>query len=236
MSTSSFRGKVQASSTSQSVFRVIWRNDTFTTPNDANYMYTISGLSRTSSGRGGRRLQSGSVLSQEIDLEVSREAACDLVAWAKREFPSVAVSESRVDHEGIAGPTGSVLCPLTGSLRNVRKGVETTVRACVLEVSNVEHMWTWETARGKGSAAQHDNDSAAACSNVNSLSVDLIHGTKVLYPLLQLQYCTKLFKLLPRTESSNDSRLLFRKTPNIFRWGGYLDPFRLKSPAAKTLL
>lgn len=103
------------------------------------------------------------MLSQETDLEVSRKVACDLATWARREFPSVALGESSVssvDQEAAAGATGSAMCPLAGSLRNVRKGVETTVRACVLEVSGVERTWMWETAGGKTYAAylaRYDN-------------------------------------------------------------------------------
>ncbi|CAN0240744.1 unnamed protein product [Ectocarpus fasciculatus] len=49
---------------------------------------------------------------------------------------------------GAAG-AGDAAAFRTGSLGAVRNGVETTVRACVVEVSEVERLWMWESAGGK---------------------------------------------------------------------------------------
>lgn len=154
ISVSSFRGKIQATSTSRTLFRVIWRNDTFTTPSDANSSASTSTMFARSISmshdRGERRHSPDPALSQDSDLEVPRKVACDLAVWAKLEFPSVTLSESgrsSVD-QGCDGKKHPSVCPVATSLKNIRKGIETTVRACVLEVSAVERMWTWESAGG----------------------------------------------------------------------------------------
>lgn len=108
----------------------------------------------SSKGRGGRRqLQPAPVLSQDDELAVSRGAACTLAAWAKSEFPSVTLTETyelpatTIEGEGAKGGAGAAA--RAGSLGAVRKGVETAVRACVLEVSEVERLWLWESAGGR---------------------------------------------------------------------------------------
>lgn len=155
---SSFRGTVQASTTRRSSFRVVWRGDAFTTPQDApsSTMLSQEGWS-SPKGHGGRRqLQTAApVLSQDDELAVSREAACALAAWAKSEFPSVTLTETyglpatAITGEGAKGCGGAGAGAASpGSLGAVRKGVETVVRACVLEVSEVERLWLWESAGG----------------------------------------------------------------------------------------
>lgn len=147
---SSFRGAVQASTTRSTSFRVVWRGDAFTTPHDAPNTTMLSQGWSSSKGRGGhRRFQpaAGPVLSQDDELAVSREDACALAAWAKREYPSVTSTER---HGQQAGTTGrSAGRPGSSSLGSVRKGVETTVRACVLEASEVERLWMWESVGGR---------------------------------------------------------------------------------------
>lgn len=146
---SSFRGAVQASTTRSTSFRVVWRGDAFTTPQDAPSTTMLSHQQGYSSpkGRGGRRRfqpAAGPVLSQDDELAVPRGDACALAAWAKREYPSVTSAERHGQHGGTAGASAG----RPGSLGSVRKGVETTVRACVLEASEVERLWVWESAGG----------------------------------------------------------------------------------------
>lgn len=149
MSLTSFRGTAQANSTSQTRFRVVWRDDTFTTPQDAHdNMFT---LSQSPLGGSGRQRQARPMFSQSDDLSVPREVACDLAAWAKREFPSVTHIDSctsAVMGRGRAQDSKR-LAPI-GSLAAVRKGVQTTVRAWVLDTSAVERLWTWESTGGAG--------------------------------------------------------------------------------------
>lgn len=151
---SAFRGTVQASTTRQSSFRVLWRGDAFTTPQDApnSTMLSEEGWSSSRSRGGRRQLQPAPVLSQDDELAVSREAACALAAWAKSEFPSVTLTETYgLPATTIAGDRakgGGAAATHAGSLGGVRKGVETVVRACVLEVSEVERLWLWESAGG----------------------------------------------------------------------------------------
>lgn len=144
---SSFRGAVQANTTRRTSFRVVWRGDAFTTPQDAPSTTMLSQGWSSPKGRGGRRrFQSGPVLSQDDELAVSREDACALAAWAKREYPSVTSAETLGQK---AAPTAGGSTARPGSLGAVRKGVETTVRACVLEASEVERLWMWESAGGR---------------------------------------------------------------------------------------
>ncbi|CAM9206443.1 unnamed protein product [Ectocarpus sp. 12 AP-2014] len=168
---SSFRGTVQACSTRSTSFRVVWRGDAFTTPQDAP--------STTMPPQGRLPLaREHPTLSQGGDLAVSREAACALAAWAKTEFPSVTSPEPPrggggggqnlwnrhaaapgvsplMEEEGGAGADSGAAAAAgdadfqPGSLGAVRNGVETTVRACVVEVSEVERLWMWESAGGK---------------------------------------------------------------------------------------
>lgn len=145
---SSFRGTVQASTTRDTSFRVVWRGDAFTTPQDAPSTTMLSQGWSSPKGRGGGRRRShhpGPVLSQDDELAVSREEACALAAWAKREYPSVTSAERRGQQAATAGESDAAR---PGSLGSVREGVETTVRACVLEASEVERLWLWESAGG----------------------------------------------------------------------------------------
>lgn len=141
---------MQASTTRSTSFRVVWRGDAFTTPQDAPNTTMLSQGWSSSKGRGGHRKfrpAAGPVLSQDDELAVSREDACALAAWAKREYPSVTSTER---HGQQAGTTGrSAGRPGSSSLGSVRKGVETTVRACVLEASEVERLWMWESVGGR---------------------------------------------------------------------------------------
>ncbi|CAB1108363.1 unnamed protein product [Ectocarpus sp. CCAP 1310/34] len=170
---SSFQGTVQACSTRKTSFRVVWRGDAFTTPQEAPST-TMLPLGRPPPA------SERSPLSQGGDLAVSREAACALAAWAKTEFPSITSPEP--PRGGGGGGGGQHLCnrhaaapgvsPLMeeeggvgadsgdaaaagdaafrpGSLGAARNGVGTTVRACVVEVSEVERLWMWESAGGK---------------------------------------------------------------------------------------
>lgn len=142
---SSFRGTVQASTTQITSFRVVWRGDAFTTPQDAPSTTMLSQGWSSPKGRGGRRRYQPAppVLSQDDELAVPREDACALAAWAKREYPSVTSTETE-RHGQQAAAVGGV----AGSLGSVRTGVEATVRACVLEASEVERLWMWESAGG----------------------------------------------------------------------------------------
>ena len=172
---SSFRGTVQASSTRGTSFRVVWRGDAFTTPQDAPGTTMLSqGWSSSSSSSpskgcsgGGRRRQRrpfppGPVLSQEDELAVSREDACALAAWAKREFPSVTSSSATLGQQqqqqqqqqqratsASLAASGGGTAAFARSLGTVRTGVETSVRACVLEASEVERLWLWESVGGE---------------------------------------------------------------------------------------
>lgn len=90
-----------------------------------------------------RRLEAGSVRSQGNGLAIARKFACDLAAWAKREFPSVTCANS------VAGRGASFA--RAGTLAGVRKGVCTAVQACVLRVSSAESLWSWEGVGGRNS-------------------------------------------------------------------------------------
>ena len=151
---SSFRGAVQASTTRSTSFRVVWRGDAFTTPQDAPSTTMLSHQQGYSSpkGRGGRRRfqpAAGPVLSQDDELAVPRGDACALAAWAKREYPSVTSTERHGQQAAAAGGgRATAAAGRAWSLGSVRKGVETTVRACVLEASEVERLWMWESTGG----------------------------------------------------------------------------------------
>lgn len=169
---SSFRGTVQASSTRITSFRVVWRGDAFTTPQDApgttmfSQGWWPSSGGSSGGGRGRRpQFQPGPVLSQDDELAVPREDACALAAWAKSEFPSVTSSSSSEafgrqaaaaaaavasSAASASGGSGSLAPAFAGSLGAVRVGVEISVRACVLEASKVEWLWLWEYVGGKG--------------------------------------------------------------------------------------
>lgn len=77
---------------------------------------------------------------------MSRHDACRLAAWAKNNYPSV--TRSTEFSCGQAAARGGGELARDGSLGAVRKGIEATVRACVLKVTDVERMWTWETVGG----------------------------------------------------------------------------------------
>lgn len=77
---------------------------------------------------------------------MSRDDACDLAAWAKKNYPSVTRLNEYSCGEAARRGDGGVA--RDGSLGAVRKGIETTVRGCVLKVTDVERMWTWETVAG----------------------------------------------------------------------------------------
>lgn len=161
---STFRGTVQATSTFSTSFRVVWRGDAFTTPQDAPATTMLAhGWSASRAPGERRQFDPGPVLSQDDGLKVSREAGCTLAAWAKSEFPSVTSSEpygqeqkhrrqqqatAAITEDTMDGGLGGVSSG-AGSLGAVRKGVETMVYACVLEVSHVEKLWVWESAGGE---------------------------------------------------------------------------------------
>lgn len=131
---------VQASSTPDSCFRVVWRNDTFTTPQDAHDM---SMLSSTSVAHDDGRKGPDGRFGQAEDLAVPRTVACDLASWAKRDFPSVTTAMFTSDEvSGGSNPRRSCFPTC------VQRGVETGVEACVLEVSGVERIWAWESSGG----------------------------------------------------------------------------------------
>ncbi|CAM9705333.1 unnamed protein product, partial [Hapterophycus canaliculatus] len=177
---SSFRGTVQASSTRSTSFRVVWRGDAFTIPQDAPSTTMLAhGWSASRAPGERRRFDPGPVLSQDDDLKVSREAGCALAAWAKSEFPSVTSAEpygheqKQCRHQQATAVVQGTMCGGggggaggcdaswdAGSLGAVRKGVETTVRACVVEVSHVERLWVWESAGGEGRVATVGSASA----------------------------------------------------------------------------
>lgn len=117
----------------------MWRGDAFVTHHDAPKL-TMHPRSHTARDGRGRRFLSG-LTSDEDPLAVSRDAGCDLATWAKREFPSVTatdVSELMIQGAGSR----------PGSLEAVRKGVETTVRACVTQVTGIERLWMWGSEKG----------------------------------------------------------------------------------------
>lgn len=106
----------------------------------------------------GARFRSDPALSQDDDdLAVSREDACHLAAWAKSEFPSVVSTDSRWRHQNApgAGAGEGAEAAVVGSLGSVRKGVETTVRACVLNISDVERLWVWDNFAGESLKPLH---------------------------------------------------------------------------------
>lgn len=121
-------------------------------------MLSHSQPSNSRGREGGARFRSDPALSQDDDdLAVPREDACHLAAWAKSEFPSVVSTDSRWRHqtapgEGAGAGAGAVM---VGSLAAVRKGVETTVRACVLNVSDVERLWVWDSVAGESTKPRH---------------------------------------------------------------------------------
>lgn len=136
---SSFRGTVQVNSTPNTSFRVVWRNDTFTNTHDIHTMSMLP-LGQITRQEGGQS-ESRRFIHFGDELAVSRESACDLAMWAKREFPSV------VAPIACTVSVGSNVAQ-TKSLAAIRRGVETTVHACVVDVSNVEHMWSWGSSEG----------------------------------------------------------------------------------------
>ncbi len=163
---SSFRGTVQASSTRNTSFRVVWRGDAFTTPQDAPGITMLSqgwwpsSGGSSGGGRGRRRpFRPGPVLSRDDELAVPREDASSLAAWAKSEFPSVTSPSSSgtfgrqaaeaVAATAVAASSAASASGGGGSLGAVRIGVETSVRACVLEASEVEWLWVWESVGGE---------------------------------------------------------------------------------------
>ena len=108
---------------------------------------------------GTARFRSDPALSQDDDdLAVPREDACHLAAWAKSEFPSVVSTDStdsRWRHQTVPGAAAGAEAVVVGSLGTVRQGVETTVRACVLNISDVERLWVWDSVAGESTKPLH---------------------------------------------------------------------------------
>lgn len=118
---------------------MVWRGDAFVTHHDAPKL-TMHPRSHTARDVSGQRFLS-SLTSDEDPLAVSRDVGCDLASWAKREFPSVTATDVS---ERVKQGAGS----RPASLEAVRKGVETTVRACVIQVTGVERLWMWGSEKG----------------------------------------------------------------------------------------
>lgn len=96
--------------------------------------------SHTARDGSGQRFLSGLAFDED-PLAVSRDAGCDLASWAKREFPSVTATNVSERMKQGAGSRPA-------SLEAVRKGVETTVIACVIQVTGVERLWMWGSEKG----------------------------------------------------------------------------------------
>ncbi|CAM9777078.1 unnamed protein product [Discosporangium mesarthrocarpum] len=132
--TNLFQGTLQGKSSSRTSFRVVWRDDCFIDPRD---------LACTSLQDQQPHLEAETAAA---DLAVDRGAACDLAVWAKREFPSVTSRAA----PGAGTPAGAGTMPsYASSLANVRQGVEMTVLASVLAVSDADQLWIWGSSGGE---------------------------------------------------------------------------------------
>ncbi|CAM9229860.1 unnamed protein product [Choristocarpus tenellus] len=130
--TSKYQGTIQGNSTIETSFRIVWRDDAFMPPEDFT-----STIMRTQAHCPGSEQS-----LKETDLSIDRSTACEIAAWAKREFPSV-TSHTRGQFLSVG-----VSVQAWGSLAGAQQGVETNVLVCVLCVSQAERLWVWKSAKG----------------------------------------------------------------------------------------